>query len=389
MFTELLVSAQPTKQQLADYANAVAVVNNYAYAITNQGLPVLQEPPSNYAEFTTKFAPAKQHALNWTDNIFVAMLQLPQTIQEQAADLFNLESTMIEAYLNILISDPGNATAKTGLQKALTTVQTLIQQQVQSIVTIETDLTAFSNDIYSDAEALTGIAQDATDDAGADQAQIVTINGDIQNLQNEIATAQVLLTVSEMGIGLSIFVGIIGAVVCVIPGAQLVGAGIVTAAVGGLAGSIAGTVIESKAITAMQAQITSDQSQISGLNQDIILLNGVSNQFTSLYNANLAAQTALTEIKSMWTSLDQTIGSVATELTDVGTDTTSAQYQQALTDFQAAEANWTDVVDFAKALAGIDYQWQDASGTWHSFTQSSPPADGSTVTQIPTAIGAA
>lgn len=388
MSTALLVSSQPTQQQLADYANAIALVNNYAYSITNQSLPVLNYPPSNYGQFTTMFAPAKQHALNWTDNIFVAMLQLPVTISQQAADLFDLESTMITAYLQALIADPTNAKAKQGLATALTTLQTSIQQQVTTIENIETNLTGFANDIYADAQALTGIAQDATADSGADQTQITNLQADITNLQSQIATAQFFLTVSEIGIGLSIFVGIIGAVVCFIPGAQGVGAGIIIAAVGGLAGSIAGTVIESKAITAMQGQIDSDNTTISGLNQDIIILNGVSTTFTNLYNANQAAQTALSTIKSMWHQLDDTIGSVKTELADVAADTSSTQYQQALTDFQVASTNWAEVVAFANALAGLDFKWQDAAGNWHSFTESPPPPNGGNVSQIPSTIGA-
>jgi hypothetical protein len=384
-----LVSSQPTQQQLVDYANAVAVVNNYAYAITNQSLPVLDYPPDNYASFTTKFGPAKQHALNWSSNLFVEMLQLPQTIQQQAADLFNLEATMIGAYLDVLVADPSNADAKTGLGKSLTALQAVIGQQVTSIETIETGLTQFSTDIYSDAQILTGIAQDATADAGADQTQITKIQGDISTLQGQIATAQTLLTVSAIGIGLSIFVGCIGAVVCFIPGAQAIGIGMIVAAVGGTAASIAGTVIESEAIKSMQNQIDSDQQQITGLNQDIVLLNGVSTQFTNLYNANQAAQNALTTIKTMWTNLDSEIEAVKTDLADVANDATSAAYAQAQTDFGNAQTAWADVVAFAEALSGIDYKWQDAQGNWHSYTDNAPGLNASQVDQIPSNISAA
>ena len=350
------------------------------------GPPGPAVPATNYGTFATQFTPAKQHALNWTDNIFVSMLQLPVTIKQQAADLFNLESTMIEAYLNILIATPGNATAKNDLQSALNALQQVIAQQVTTVESIEAGLTQFASDIYTDAQTLTGIAQAATADSGSDQALITQINADIATLNQEIATAQLLLTVSEIGIGLSIFVGLVGAVVCFIPGAQGLGIGIVIAAVGGLAGSIAGTVIENKEIAAMQAQIDSDQSQISGLGQDIILLNGVSSQFNSLYDSNLAAQAALVTIKTQWTDLDRAIDEVKQDLADVARDTTSAQYQQALTDFQAAETNWASVVAFADALAGIDYQWQDPTGAWHSFTQSPPGTDSAQVNQIPSTI---
>jgi hypothetical protein len=350
---------------------------------------VLEYPPDNYGSFATKFAPAKQHALNWSSNLFVLMLQLPQTIQQQTADMFNLESTMIGSYLDILVDDPTNATAKQGLAKALTALQSVIAAQVTSIETIESGLTQFSTDIYGDAQNLTGIAQDATDDSGADKTQITKINDDISTLQGQIATAQTLLTISAIGIGVSIFVGCIGAVVCFIPGAQGIGIGLIVAAVGGTAASIAGTVIESESIKAMQNQIDSDQNQITGLNQDIILLNGVSTQFTNLYNANQAAQNALTTIKTMWTNLDSEIEAVKTDLADTANDATSAAYSQAQTDFGNAQTAWADVVAFAEALSGIDYQWQDAQGNWHSYTDTAPSVDASQVVQIPSSISAA
>src|ERR1044072_1178521 len=97
--TSLLATTQPTTQQLADYANALIAVNSYAYAITNQQLPVLNSPPPDYAEFASAFAPAKQHALDWSTDIFVSMIQLPLTIMNQAANLFGTEETLITEYL--------------------------------------------------------------------------------------------------------------------------------------------------------------------------------------------------------------------------------------------------------------------------------------------------
>jgi hypothetical protein len=383
-----LVAFQPSAQQLTDYANALILINNYAYAITNQNLPVLNSPPPDYASFASNFAPAKQHALNWTDNIFVQLVQFPTTITQEANQLFNMEETMIGFYLQNLINNPNDSASKTNLGKSLTTLQTLINNQVQTASNAQTQLNQFATNISSDAKILTGISQNALADAGADQTQIGLINKDIADLKAAIATANTLLTVSEIGMGLSIFVGLLGVVCCFIPGGQLLGAGIIIVAVAGEAASIAGTVIENERIKAMQAQIDSDQKQITGLHQDIILLNGVSASFNDLYNANLQAQTALNTIISMWTNLGSTIGTVQTDLTDVANDNTADQYQQALTDFQAAEAAWSDVVTFATALANINYSWQDAAGNWHQYGTQNPTINSGNTTQIPSSIAA-
>jgi hypothetical protein len=380
-----LVAMQPSQQQLADYANALIQINSYAYAITNQSLPVLQYPPDNYGNFNTSFTPAKVHAIDWSNDIFVSMVQLPSTIVNQAGNLFNMEDLMINAYLNALILDPTNSVAKTGLQSALTTVSKLIQTQLTAITAIQGQLTTFNTNILSDAQVLTQLSAEALADAGLDKAAIVKINADIESLKASISTAQTLLTVSELGMGLSIFAALIGIVCCLIPGAQGVGVGIIVVSVGAEAASIAGTIIESKSITAMQNQIASDQKQITGLNQDIVLLNGVSSQFNALYQANLKAQTALTTIINMWTLLDNTINSVSAELTDVSADVTSANYTQALADFKNAESAWTDLITFATALGSISYNWQDASGAWHVIGTQNPTANSGNINQIPAA----
>lgn len=381
-----LYTQQPTAQQLADYANAMLNVNNYAYAITNQSLPVLDYPPKDYGDFASRFGTAKLHALNWTDNIFVAMIQLPITIKEQASTMFSLEETLIEMYLNNLIANPNDATSKKALAKALEQVQTIIQNQLTSVSAIKGNLSQFSQDIYDDAKALTQISEDASKDVENDKETLADIQGDINSLKDDINTANILMAVSEMAIGIDIFVCIIGIAVCTIGENPAVGGGIIAVAVTGIAAGITGTVVESLRIKSMQAEIDADQKQIDGLNQDIIMLQAVSTTFNSLYDANQKAHDALIGIESMWTSLNQTIEDVKTELTQVDTDTTGTQYQEALDAFKQAETNWNEVVAFANLLAGVNYNWQDKDGNWHKYTDQSPQANQAMFTQIPSKI---
>jgi len=72
--------------------NAAAAVNLYAYAITQQDMPLLHEPPKNYGDFTQSFSPAKAHCLEWTNDIFPTILSFPTTIVDANA-IFNLENS--------------------------------------------------------------------------------------------------------------------------------------------------------------------------------------------------------------------------------------------------------------------------------------------------------
>jgi hypothetical protein len=388
--TTRMVGSLPTSQQLLNYANALIVVNNYAYAITNQTIPTLsgQQPP-DYASFAEQFAPAKLHALNWSTNIFVSMIQLPSTIVNQAAGLFNMEKAMIKSFLDILISDPGNQQAKSRLNVALTDVQTMIHTQIATVQNIETQLNTFAGQIAIDAVTLAGIATEATNDATiTDKQAIINLKADIQRLNNEIANLNLLMGLSEVGIPISIFVGLVGAVVCFIPGATAYGVGLIAIGVTGLAASIAGTVITNIAVSDANNVIQGNRTNIANIDQDISLLNALSSQFTNLYNANVAAASALTTIKTMWTSLESTINQVNTDLTTVGSDITSSTYQQALQDFRQAETDWNAFVSFARLLANINYSWQDASGNWHNYQDQSPAANNGNVNQMPSSQAA-
>lgn len=377
-----LVASQPTKDQLVTYANAVTIVNNYAYAIINQQLPNLNNPPTNYTDYVNKLGTARNHALNWSQVIFVKMIALPNTIKDNA-DLFDLQKTSIESYLNTLISDPGNTTIKAKLDNSLQSLIRNIQAQKTTITNLEGQLTNFTTNIGSDAKSLTQLSNEALNSAGNDASIIHEINNDIETLKIELSKAQKLLVVSEIGMGLSLWVGVVGAAICLIPGAQFIGGVLIMVAVAGEAASIAGTVIESQRIQEIQKQITSYANQVSSTNQSVIALTALSQQFEDLYQANLNATSALTDIKEMWQNLELAVTNLNNDLTAVKTDVTSEQYSQALSDFQEAESNWADLVNFAEALADITYSWQDSQGNWHQFGDQNPDLDNADVYQIP------
>ncbi|SHM42826.1 non-hemolytic enterotoxin B/C [Chitinophaga jiangningensis] len=378
-----LVALQPTPQQLTDYANALIVVNSYTYAVENQQLPTLNAPPTNYADFISAFNPVKSSAINWSETIFPSITTLPAHIINYAGSLFNLEETLVTGYLNILINDPGNVAARNGLVATLTNMQQTIQAELNFVTDIQSNLTAFTTDTQTAGQTLQQLAQQALSMAGADKTTIQSLNSQIIRLNNDVANAQQLLTVSEIGLAASIFVGLIGLVVCMVPGAQGIGVGIIIFGIAGLGASIAGTVVFSKEVQDLQNSINSLQGQVSGINQDIIQLQGVSGQINALQAASVQAVQALSTISGMWSQLDAAIGAVAAELDDVNNDITSEQFKQALSDFQAAEANWTDVITFATSLANINYSWQDSSGTWHHYGTQNPAADNGQVTAIP------
>jgi hypothetical protein len=383
--SNLILLVTPTQQNLVDYFNAVAKVNNYAYAITQTSLPVINQPPQYYADFTTEFSPAKAHVLVWTNSIFPNMLSLPRSILDTKF-LFELNESSLQQTLEYLQKNPTSTDAKNTLNRILTLMQQNIKAQITVVEGIETNLNTFATQLVTDATTLNDMATQALEAAGADQAQINKLNQDIDTLNNDINNLNLWIKVSMVGTDLSIFISLIGVAVASLTtgGVGAAVAIIIFGAIGGVASAVGQIVIKQK-IQDDQNTIENDSKQVSSLNQDVIALQALNKQFEYLVTANQVAQEALTTIKTMWTNLDNDLGDVIKDLTDFGTDVTSAQYAQALADLTAAQTAWNEVVTFATALQGISYKWKDKDGNWHDYADEPPMADSSSVTLIKSA----
>jgi len=372
-FTNLVA---PTTQQLTDYMNAAAKVNLYTFAIAQTSLPNLVVPPApppNYASFLASFAPAKAHCLNWSSSIFPTILSFPQTIAGLTNDMFGIEESAMGIALQTLVNDPTNQQAKTALGEALTSIQTLVQGPLTTAQGLLSQLNTFSTQTAADATTLGNIATQALQLAGTEQQTITDINTQIDNINSTISSLNYLLGVSEIGIGVSVFVAVVGVAVCFIPGAQVAGGVLIGFAVLGEAASITGTVLTNEAISGDQASIVSLKAEVPNLDQNIIALQACNRQFVYLQQASQDAQQALQTVITMWQNLQTELTTVKAELADVNTDVTSAQYTQAIADLTTANTEWQQIVQYARALAGVNYQWQDQNGNWHSFSNTSTP----------------
>jgi len=298
--------------------------------------------------------------------------------------MFSMEESAMGIALQTLVNDPTNQQAKTALGTALTAILQLVQGPLTTAQGLMGQFNTFSTQLSGDATTLGNIATQALNLAGADQQTITTINSTIDDINNQIAGLNYLLGASEIGMGVSIFMGLVGAVVCFIPGAQIAGGVVIALAVLGEAASIAGTVLLNEQISSDQGSITSLQAEVQNLDQNIIALQACNRQFIWLKQASQDAQLALQTVINMWQQLQTELQTVKTELTDVNTDVTSQQYAQAIIDLNSANAEWQVVVQFAQALAGVNYQWQDQNGNWHSFSDTSTPvtAGGANVTRL-------
>src|SRR5262249_16141494 len=144
----------------------------------------------------------------------------------------------------------------------------------------QNDLATFRTNVTSDNNALTQGQQGAAQEVALLQVDETKMNSDISTLQGEIAIWNQEIVESEIGIGVSIFVAVVGiALAPATGGSSLVATGI---GVAGLGGSIASTVVYSEKVKAAFDEIAADQAELTTDQQQVNALNGIINTFANL-----------------------------------------------------------------------------------------------------------
>ncbi|WP_432052253.1 HBL/NHE enterotoxin family protein [Streptomyces xiamenensis] len=387
MSLRAVVAAGEVKQDLADYFNASVEVNTYAYNVMNTSMPDLKRPPADYADFVAKFALARSHCLSWGQGTMGQIIDFPGEIVD-VDNLFEDEADDLSDALDALIKNPANEQAKDQLRESLKRMRSTIQRKAGTAEKLVATITRFRDDVKRDAADLATIADASLLDAKGDADTIRKVNREIEQLNDDIQTWRTIVTVAEIGMGVSIFIALIGITVCIIPGGVVPGGIIIGLAILGEAASIALTVIGTQHIQADNDAIQADRKEVEDLHQDIILLNVLSRQIKWLNEANEKAQSAFGKVAEIWQRLDDELKQLDADLAAVGADASSEQYQQAKNDLAHANAEWQEIVEFSGKLHAIDYKWQDESGVWHSISDNQPGADSGKKELLPASASA-
>jgi hypothetical protein len=155
---------------------------------------------------------------------------------------------------------------------------------------------------------------------------------------------------AEIGLGCSIFVGVVGVALCAtgvgaVAGGPMIGVGVI-----GIATSAAiwGT---------LQAKVNHDYSEISGdqstenqLTQQIKSLTGLHMTISNLVDQVVSAQTALSDVSVFWTTFKDTLDGVVTDLQKPNA-TVSVVHDKLFTD--VAHSKWKELKDFAEGLVSV------------------------------------
>lgn len=334
--------APVTEASLNAFGNAVASVSAYSNAVRFTELAVVPgSEPAWYAALNGNLTNMKTHAQAWIDTIGPSMTAIPQAIIN-FGDTFEGQYATIVALLTAIGSGTPTKQQKKDLLTEMNALLVALEAQRQTIVDANGRLIQFNDNLSADHQALTTGAASITNAIASDNTDITLVNLAMKNLQADIDAMNQVVKWSAVGLGASIFVGIVGVVVAFVTFGA--GALIVAGAVVGAGLSIAGLAVAETRIKDDTAALQQKTQQLSDDHRQIAVLNSVANAVDSLAQKNAAAGSAMDVVLSDWATLSAKLKAVIDDLDQAKGDIGSILD---LGDMATTRTAWQQLTDFA------------------------------------------
>jgi hypothetical protein len=310
------------------------------------------------ADLTTKLETAKLTADSWINDLCTrASATIPNHILDYGAT-YDAASDEILDLLDQAKKDNDDPKLKTDAVDLITALRDSVSGYRAELDKVKADLDAYAKKVQADHDALAG-SNDAIANLVSLESSEVTKFGDrIKLLHGEIDAWNKQIMDSQIGLGLSIFVAVVGCVVAAVPGGQAIGVGIIVAGGAGIAtsGAIWGTLQQK--VDSAESEIAQDQATEDALNIQITALNALHLIVANVVDKITAAQLALSDVAVFWTTFESTLDNVIKDLGKPNAKLTAVMDEMWV---NAAKKNWKTLSEFAQNLvdAKIDAEYRD------------------------------
>ncbi len=350
---DVSVNTAAAKQTMADQLDSLSVVTSYAHAIGNTIINPVSSPPEDwYAPLNNNLQTAKAHALTWIKDVAPKIgSEVPQTI----INYNNTFKAATDEMLRIL-GDKQTLTndEKLAIIDLIEATLDTLNDQKSKIDSVQKQIVTLSDQFASDHTKLTQGRDSAARAVQSAEEERAAIENKIAQLQTELADARQKVTVSGIGLGLAIFLAVAAFALAVATG----GAGLIVAGAVGVVGvgtAATFTGIFSAKINSLLDEIVKEQGKLENKKKQITALKGLLTTMESLKSNNEAAKVALTNISTMWHTLNEKLESVITDLKNADGEAVKAAVRRM--NINAARTSWNDTADWAKKIQNL------ASGT--------------------------
>ncbi|ASS73579.1 hypothetical protein CIG75_00375 [Tumebacillus algifaecis] len=352
-FEALAPNSSLAQDSIIDYINACNTVSAYSYSFANSSLIALKKPPEWYSDFVAQFGVAKGNAMQWNTSLIPNMIAIPQMIVDSNR-IITAKFNNINQDLKDLEKYPNDKDVIDDLKQNLKSIYNRVNGDLDSINGLIQDLQTFAETLKNDYSTLNVGIEQLNSAEEANEAEVKRLQQEIQDLQDEIEKYNQIMTASVIGVGVSIFVTLVGIVVGVATGG--IGWAIVPVGIIGVGASTAGIVIASSKIQAAQLQIGKDAADLDAYNEDLVVLNTEIETLSKLITANEAAQEALVDVSKLWQDMADSTKQLLDDLEKAESEVTS-DLAQCSQDVQSAQNEWNALEQFCEQLTKIDYRF--------------------------------
>ncbi|KVP72267.1 enterotoxin (HBL) [Burkholderia ubonensis] len=326
------------------YKQSVIFVNTEATGIYSSKLGVLNTLPPDWQDYLTAHRNARSHASDWIDNVMGRLLDVPADVQGYNDSIsMALQDAKYQAQL--LITNSANKGAKSALKADLDAVKRTVSLVLNFVSGTLSALQSYQSEVPKMAEQLQSIANKSSADAGADQAKIDALNDAIDQLKADIKSLTTQIVALSIADGIAIVLGVV--------------ATIAAWPVGALAWLVLGPVVavattfialDAEKIKTDKALIESKQSEITGISQDVAVLQGMAKQYGDFAKQTTDVQSNLENVVAEWQTLDNDVTSAVKDIQAAIADQQAPNYQAVADDLDKAIAAWTAAYNQAGSL---------------------------------------
>jgi archaellum component FlaC len=344
------------KTVLTEKLDLVSTVSAYAHSMTQSVLnPATTPPEAWFNTLSTNLSTAKVNAQKW-------LVLAPQIAARVPGSItgFNVTFQVAVRKINDVLTKvqnerrPFTAAEKTRVLDLIEMILETLDEQKTRVDGVAQDLVTVSGLFVADHKNLTDGQNGAAAALKLAESERADIEARITELQGKLESARRKLLVSDIGFHLSIMLVTVAIAFAAVTGG--VGLGVLVAGgVGlvGIGGSIYAKDVFTSEVDALAAQVAEKQKALDDKKKQVTALTGIINTVGKLKTDNETARKALTDIQSMWSTLDGKLQEVMTKIKSTSSATETLMSLR----LSEAEAAWKDVAEFAQNIQNA------ASGT--------------------------
>jgi len=353
---------------------SVQIVTAAAHALLNAVIgpvPTVDNPPAGLDmqkitdginDVRTKLTAAQATASTWVDDLSIEVGKTIPTSIMNYSSLYDAASDQIAdsvAAAKNLPSDPPappgsppgpRAQAQLDILSMFQALQGQVQEIKTNVDSCADRLSAYGQQLQKDHDALVGGSDEVQTLITMDQSALDSIKTDVDRLQSEVKELNKRLMDAELAVGGGIFVGVVGIALCCVPGGQVVGGCAIAVGVAGVVGGGVEWGLTEASIKSDEKKIQDDQVTKTAIEQQVIALTTVHTVTAMLVDQVAQAESALSDLRTFWASMDTMLGDV---ISDLGKPDALPNFSLDTVWLAASKKNWTKLNDMAEALLNI------------------------------------